>query len=345
MWIKADLQAHCSFHDDGWSTPEQLWQKYGAAGYDVVYLTPHADLIGGHWAELGRICRSLPRRGPRIFVGLEVAVVGDRGHLLAYGLPDTRGLENQVLNGPSLAARVAAKGDVASFSVAHPFGRRPWNMEENPLTGSFGLEIMSGFQTEFSLQSASTRLWRQLWRNGAAVSARTGSDWHGGPFPLPTYTTLLRVPLSWRLMTWATQKYLVDLALLRGWTVVSKNGSLAVLKLRGRPPGSAVPAEPGDRLEFDVWFRPRTAGRYRLLLIRDDDVESPLWQKEVKVKEPFPRPYTWAIATYFAGSVHYYWLYGEGSDYLYTTPILVVTSGLPAAGKLLTARQDLPTRL
>lgn len=327
MWVRADLQVHCSFHDDGRADPAELWQKYSAAGYDVVYLTPHADLIGRHWAELARLCQTLSGRGARLFPGLEVAAKDDRGHLLAYGLADTEGLENRAQVGPVLAQRIRNMGPVASFSVAHPRGHRPWDWAENPLEGSFGLEIMSGFQTEFALNAASTRLWRQIWRGGAAASVRSGSDWHGGPLPLPAYSTFIRVPANWREMTWRRQKYLVDLALARGWTVVSKNGSLAVLNLRDRPPGSIFYSSgESERLEFTVRFRPRSDGRYRLAVIRDDEVKAPIWERELRIKAHFSGPYLWVVRTRFAGPAHYYWLYGEGNDYLYTTPILVIRS-------------------
>jgi len=255
---------------------------------------------------------------------LEVAVKHDRGHLLAYGLPDIRSLENQALVGPVLAQRIVDKARTASFSVAHPYGPRSWNWVENPLTGSFGLEIMSGFQTDFSLEGASIHLWRRLWQDGATVSVRTGSDWHGNPLPFPTYATFLPVPVRWREMDWREQKHLVDLALARGRTAVSKNGSLAVLRLNRHPPGAIIPRPRwGTNLAFDIWFRPGPRGSYRLALIRDDAIETPLWEKEVRVDDPSFGPYLWVTAIYSSPSRHYYWLYGEGSDYLYTTPILV----------------------
>lgn len=324
MWVRADLQVHSGFHDDGRISLEELVREYGAAGYDVIYLTPHADLIGEHWAELDRLCRALSNPEIKLFPGLEVAVKEDGGHLLAYGLEEISGLENQIYPGQVLADRVWGKGPIASVAVAHPFGRRAWNWAANPLDGSFGLEIMSGLQTDFDLGGRAIRLWRRKWKNGPRPSARTGSDWHGRITPLPAYSTYVRVPTGWLEMDWDRQKYFVDLALARGWTVVSKNGSLAVLSLRNRPPGSILCCpEPGEPLEFTLRFWPRLDGKYRLALILDDEVKTPVWEKRLKIGVRFSGPYLWVIQTRFPGGVHYYWLYGEGDDYLYTTPIVV----------------------
>jgi hypothetical protein len=274
-WQPVELQLHSADHDDGRWQPAELVRELAGRGCRAIYFTPHADLIAGYWDDFVHSCRELSGT-LAVFPGLEVATRGDAGHLLLYGLQNPDGFPNASSPGQAIIDRTnLLPGFTASVTVAHPFGRPPWPWREEPVDNYSGLEVFSGIQLHFDLQSRPLQLWLaelerlsgRIKRAGLLPSARAGSDWHQ-VIPYPAYVTYVYLPAGWQDLPWPQRRWHLDLALRRGNTVASRRGGLVYFHLNGQPPGARFALSAGAQMEFQIYWQAVIEGGYKISLFQ-----------------------------------------------------------------------------
>ncbi|OIQ11847.1 hypothetical protein [Neomoorella thermoacetica] len=329
-WQPVELQMHNSSHDDGHWSPAAVVKELVGRGYRALYFTPHADLIAGFWEEFAGLCQDLSGT-IAVFPGLELTTRNSAGHLLLYGLTALEGWQNARNPGQVIIDRVnRLPGHTASVTVSHPFGRPPWPWEDEPVVDYSGLEVFSGLQWYFDLESRPLQLWRRevarlsgrVFLTGYLPSARAGSDWHQ-VLPYQGYVTYVYLPDSWAGLPWQEQKYFLDLALRRGYTVASRRGGLAYFLINGQPPGTSVTLPPGAILEIKIYWQGVVEGDYQFLLFQGyKNMGKAIWQAETRGAGGGRRP-AWKVELAAPGETSYYWLYVSGPDQVLTSPVFL----------------------
>ena len=326
-WQPVELQMHNACHDDGHWPPAAIVKELADRGYRALYFTPHADLLAGFWESFVGRCRELSGI-MAVFPGLELATRNSAGHLLLYGLVDVEGWENARDPGQEIIDRInSLPGFSASVTISHPFGRPPWPWETEPVVNYSGLEVFSGLQWHFDLQSRPLELWRReltrlagrVAQTGFFPSARAGSDWHQ-ILPYQGYVTYVYLPEGWTGLPWEVKKYLLDLALRRGYTVASRHGGLAYFLINGQPPGALINLPPGAVMEIEIAWQGIIAGKHQLFLFQGNHSEGPVWQAEATGTG---KRYTWTFKLSAPGEPSYYWLYVSGPDQVLTSPVFI----------------------
>lgn len=333
-WQPVELQMHNSRHDDGYWSPAAVVKELVGRGYKALYFTPHADLIECFWDEFAGLCGDLSG-AIAVFPGLELATRDSAGHLLLYGLTNLEGFQNARDRGQEIIDRVnILPGHTASVTIAHPFGRPSWPWDAEPVVDYSGLEVFSGLQVHFDLESRPLQLWREevarlsgrVILTGFLPSARAGSDWHQ-VLPYQGYVTYVYLPGSWAGLSWQEKKYFLDLALRRGYTVASRRGSLAYFLINGRPPGSLITLPRGAVLEIEIHWQGIVEGDYRFLLFQGGKNKvKAIWQAETRGTGDGPGP-AWTIKLPAPEETSYYWLYVTGPDQVLTSPVFLRTAG------------------
>jgi len=343
-WYAADLHMH-SKYSQTLTEPEtiasvaDLRGNLTSRGYSIGYVTDHAgtlrrdnafDSLAGPYPS---DCRSASTATTWMFPGVEVGVTPN-GHTLAYGLIDTSGLPDDSLAAQTALDTIVGGSPIASAEIAHPTHfSYPWVTTE--AVHYQGIEVMSGNEPSFGVGSAPVQFWlAQCNRLRTSYpsflpSVRTGSDFHfDDPFDLlpgdwQDYVTYIQLPTDygWATASWDDRWGAVSQALKNGRTVVSRKGSLAYLTLDGSPVGSFLPRVAGSQMTFDITLRPVDTGAYTLTLYRDDCAEA-IWTSAF-CPLVAGAPLEFSVDYTFPGGSHYYWLYVEGSDYCYATPIYV----------------------
>jgi len=350
-WFSSDLHEHSTF-SDGNQTPAERRKGLAASGYFIGYLTDHTDLLMQHgsFADMSgpypAACRDCSDTTTSMFPGVEMTVVAagssggalgtasggasgaaPAGDCLGYGVKGTAGLDNKKWPPQAGLDRVDASDvPLSSVGIAHPYGRPTW--QDWTVQRYYGIELMSGIQTNFAIGSSPVEKWRSECLRlaaaapGARPSARTGSDFHRyfGEF----YVTHILLPsdAAWFDAAWDGRWQAVSAALRDGRTAVSRKGSLAYITADGQPVGSSLTRPAGGAVTFAVCFKPITKAKYTLALYQDNSTTAPVWQLAARgfsadklFTQTLPRPVVQGL--------HYYWLYVSGGDYCYTTPICV----------------------
>ncbi|HOL17290.1 MAG TPA: hypothetical protein PLY40_03270 [Bacillota bacterium] len=337
-WVAGELQLH-STYSDGRRSPVEIRELFRERGYDFVYLTDGlhtGKLPADRWQEYQQELLRASDSRTCLFPGAETAVGSveqEQGHLLIYGAnTGIAGLEEHTRAPQAMLDAVLACDPAApsSAAIAHPLlGFYPW--KNFKVTGHSGMELFSGpAQLLFNLGSGPSRLWREEMarRAGSAASSqpfpspRAGSDWHGYWFePLRQYITWVNVEPGWDGLAYSERKAAVDRALYEGRTVISRRGSLGWFTLNNHRIGDIARGIPaGTTLDVQIHYRPAGKGAVDIYLYRDNLAETVF--KATATLEAgaiFNRAFT-AI---FPGGLHFYWLYVQGADHVYSSPIFV----------------------
>ncbi len=337
-WVAGELQLH-STYSDGRRSPMEVKELFRERGYDFVYLTDGhhtGKLTAGRWQEYEQELAHLSDNSICLFPGAETAVGSveqEQGHLLVYGTnAGIAGLEEHTLSPQAMLDAALACDPTApsSAAIAHPLlSFYPW--KDFNVTGHSGMELFSGpAQLQFTLGSGPSRLWREEMarRAGSAIngksfpSPRAGSDWHGYWFePLRQYITWINVGPGWDRLAYSERKAAVDRALYEGRTVISRRGSLGWFTLNNHRIGDVIRGIPaGSSLNFQLQYHPAGKGAVDIYLYRDNLAETVF--KETATLET-GATFSRSLAAVFPGGRRFYWLYAQGADHVYSSPIFV----------------------
>lgn len=355
-WYPADLQVHSTF-SDGTKDVAEVVKMLAARGYRIVYFTDHTDLMAKRWAEYKKACyraSALRRPGGDIVAlpGAEfstgrmrsISSVSDpgqeagfrawekQGDLLAYGIKDVQGLENDTFSPQEGIDNINLNlPGVSSAAIAHPYGDPAW--KDWKVVGYRGVEIMSGvLQRDFGLNSRPVRRWRlEISRQlkdsigqGYIPSPRAGSDYHGRWFDPghAGYVTYIYLGPEWEGLPYWRRKASVDSALRQGKTVASYKGSLAFLTVNGQVPGTVLLGiDPKTPLALEIQIVAALKGRFVLEVYQDWRLLF-RWCTCLSAGASYHRSREW----HYPGGDHYYWLAASGDDYVYSSPIYASSS-------------------
>jgi len=334
-WYPADLHMH-STYSDGNKSIGGLKSDLASRGYAIGYVTEHTSALmsSGVFDSMSDSypadCKAASDLGTSMFPGAEMAVGhgtwlgwnGD-GHSLAYGISSTAGLNDNTWGPQTGLDKVRSNNSpLSSPGIAHPTHFwYPW--EDWTVLRYYGIELMSGYQWYFDVNSGPATRWRsecarlQAYSDSFRPSVRSGSDYHSSWYP---YVTHVKLPSddAWTEGTWEDRWVAVSAALRDGRTTISRKGSLAYVTADGYDVGSSLVRAVGQTISFYIHFRPIEAGSYTLTLYRDN-CASTVWTRSISAAAN--STYTWTHSYSYPGSSHYYWLYVSGPDYCYTTPI------------------------
>jgi len=297
--------------------------------------------------------------GISFFPGVELSAAhaGDsEGHALGYGITtfpmnwdgrtvfDLSHAPQQVID--VLNANNSAQP--SSAGIAHPTGYYDWPWlghirGQNGATFRYrGMELMSGLQVNFGIDSSPVRVWRAetswlvnqatgrpVFTQGWFPSVRTGSDLD--PYNSSKYYTYVLVPVTetqWNdtARTWASRRQLVDRALRDGRTIASWRGSWGRVAINGLLPGSIQRGlAANSMLNMELRLLPSVGGTARVRLYRGNMVET-VYSQDIAVTAG--TEVTRTFSRTFPGGDQYYWLYVEivsvgFNDVIYTTPIFL----------------------
>ena len=336
-WYPADLHTHSAFSDGYFTSVADLRAYLATQGYSIGYVTDHVKSLLRFYNRFEDMtdtypwtCRTASTDSTWMFPGAELTLSPTKpeSHALAYGLANLAGLTDNVALQSGLDA-IGANSPVSSSALAHPVSAEyPWT--DLYSTNFQGLELMSGWQLDCGRYSDPAIFWLaecerlRKWAGSLdgnppfLPSVRTGSDYHFFGLSFVTYVKLQGNPT-----TWEGRLAAVDVALKYGRTVASEFGSLAYITLNGSPVGSFLNLAAGDPMTFTVSFRPVVAGSYGLTLYRDFSDE--VWSTNLPA-QPAGTSLSWTVNTPALTGRHYYWLYVDGFDRCYTTPIYVTAS-------------------
>lgn len=335
-WFAADLHIH-STYSDGDKTPAGLKADLASRGYYIGYLTDHtAALIGsGAFTSMSgpypTDCKNASDTTTSLFPGVELEVGhkvlgiwnGD-GHALGYGVASTSGLNDKYWGPQAGLDQVNANNSPqSSAAIAHPV-HLIYNWEDWTVLRYYGIELMSGLQWYFDVNSGGPSQWRsecarlQSYSASFVPSVRTGSDYHTG---WQSYVTHIKLPSdsTWFGGSWEQRRSAVDSALKQGRTAISRKGSLAYITADGYEVGSTYSKASGATVSFTVYLKPVVSGTYNLYLYRDN-LAATVWSRTSQSLTA-GTAYTWTCSYTYPGGSHYFWLYVSGEDYCYTTPI------------------------
>jgi len=334
-WAPAELQCHSRNFSDGNLSLRNLRDIYKNKGYKILYMTDHVNQIKnkGGWQEYRESLISYSNEHIGLYPGMEMSVK-KKGEcdiifsdLLAYGIKDLEGFENKKYNHQRGIDCINANAPgISSCSIAHPYSYKiPWR--DWGVIGYRGMELMSGIQFDFSDFSPPMVRWRQeidrllnfTFETGCFASARTGGDFHGyldvNP---PGYVTYIRC-YDW------SEKYLVDEALYKGYTVASRFGGLGFINIKYNGLEGGVGdiikgVSTNEIIGLDITFIPVKTGRYTITVYRDNKLETVF-----SISDSYTAGQTYKMKTNykFPGGKHYYFLYISGEDYVYSSPIFI----------------------
>lgn len=334
-WIPAELQCHSRDFSDGNLSLRSLRDIYKNKGYRILYMTDHINQVKnkGGWKEYRDSLSYYSDDDISLYPGTEMSVKREEdlniifSDLLAYGIKDFEGLENKKYNHQKGINYINANAPgISSCSIAHPYSYKiPWRDWE--VYGYRGMELMSGIQFDFSDSSPPMVRWRKelsrlldfTFKTGCFASARAGGDFHGyldvNP---PGYVTYIRC-YNWK------EKYSVDEALFKGYTVASRSGSLGFMNVNynglNGSVGEIIKSIPTNEIiGLDITFIPIKTGKYTITVYRDNKLESIF-----SISDSFTAGQTYKMKTNFKfpGNKHYYFLYISGEDYVYSSPIFI----------------------
>ncbi|MHB1420076.1 MAG: PHP domain-containing protein [Bacillota bacterium] len=345
-WVPVQLHVHSIF-SDGRRTPLEIANIYKNMGYKAIYITDHLDKLPDWTIYRKSIADAANQSGISVFPGTEIAVgvSKEKGHLLAYGIVNLTGLENQPHEPQQCINNVLRNSGQSSSAIAHPDSMPSWT--DWTVTKYSGFELMSGkLQIFFDEKTRPVVRWRselmrllsetfgQIWR----PSARAGDDWHSGQWydPNPVgYVTYL-------MTSGSTNKSAIDSALLRGKSVASKHGSLAYFRFKWKgktvSTGEALKGVPaGSIINTDITFKPLISGKYTINIYRDDLIKfnstpkSSLLCRWISRGVVYKRSgiynnkstYNFSANIFAPFGRHYYYLYISGEDHIYSTPIFL----------------------
>ncbi len=329
QWVGGDLHIH-STYSDGQRTVAQLKTTMKDRGYHFVYLTDHINQFLSRWAEYRQAVYGVSDAQFSMFPGTE-SKASDGGHLVVHGIKNLLNLEESLYTPQQLINNAAANDPAApsSSAIAHPVATLRW--KDYTVSNHSGIEIMSGpVQLFYDLNSGPAKLWRQeIMRlhdlaasGGRFPSPRTATDWHGFWFePLRHCVTWVYLPDYWSILDYEGRKSLVDAGLARGEVVASRRGSLGIFTLAGSRIGSVkrnVPA--GTSLPLEVEFRSTRKGTITVSIFRNNLAET-VFQRSASCN--VGDTLRWQSTVNFPGGRQIYWLYAEGPDYVYSSPIYV----------------------
>ena len=335
-WFAGDYHMH-STYSDGNKSVAALKTDLGNAGYYIGYMSDHTGALisSGAFTSLTAPyptdCKNCSTTSTSMFPGVEMEIGhtilgfwnGD-GHCLGYGVASTSGLNDKYWGAQVGLDKIDGNNGTQSNSgIAHPAHLIfPW--EDWTVLRYYGIELMSGFQTFFDVNSGGPTRWRSECARlqGSSLSfkpsVRTGSDYHSGWQSYVTHVKLASDSI-WFASDWTGRRALVDAALKAGKTTISRKGSLPYITADGYEVGSTYTKASGAAVSFTIYLKPAVTGTYNLYLYRDN-LASTVWSKTSQALTA-GTAYTWTTSYTYPGSNHYYWLYVSGADYGYTTPI------------------------
>lgn len=343
-WYPADLQVHSTF-SDGAKELAEVVKLLAARGYRIAYFTDHTDLMGPRWAEYKQACyrASSGRSSGSDIIALPGAEFSTgrsegsqawekQGDLLAYGIKDVKGLDNNTFSPQQGIDHVNSNcPGLSSAAIAHPYGDPAW--KDWNAVGYRGIEIMSGvLQRDFGLEARPVRRWRlevtrqlkdSIWRGGIP-SPRAGSDYHGRWFDPwhAGYVTYLYLGPEWEGLPYLRRQAAVNSALYQGRTVASRHGSLAFLTINGQVPGAILlGVERKTPLALEIHLQAALKGQFRLRVYQDWRLKF-WWRAYLNAGAGCHQRREWR----FPGGDHYYWLAVSGDDFVYSAPIYVSSS-------------------
>ncbi|GEM_PF-5836736 len=344
-WVAGDLHVH-STYSDGRNDPEDLMQMHIDAGFSFAYNTDghHTKelVTDEEWFEMQDHYVSISGPNFSVFPGIETAVnPDDDGHLLVYGTNDTiMGLEENLKNPQEMIDEgVANNPDVpTSTAIAHPECEFfPW--QHFNVFGYQGIEIMVGgvplLHGGTDLNSRHVSRWRSemgrlqdyiINEGGSVPSARTGTDFHGYPLEIfREWVTWVYVPDPWDSYNYYQKKAAIDGSLYEGITTVSSDGSFGNFRLDGEMVGSVIHGvDPGEALPLEIEYWAASSGDVRVRIFRQNMHET-VFDEQVSLGVGDTAEWTDEIV--FPGGDHFYWLYAEGPEDVYTTAIYVTCGG------------------
>ena len=176
QWYTGALHTH-TLHSDGRVEPRDLLGRFGAAGFDFVFITDHNNTT--HRWELGPELASGAR--PLWMVGEEVTTPA--GHASVWGLDPGEWVDFRVSAEDRRIGELiaAAHRQGALFSVNHPVSSCAGCSWEHSFAGIDGMEIWNGGHTA---PAEVLDLWDRQLRTGHRVTAVGASDWHRDPDPM-----------------------------------------------------------------------------------------------------------------------------------------------------------------
>lgn len=336
-WFSSDLHMH-SYYSDGNTTIAGLKADLASQGYFIGYVTDHsgslmsAGVFNSMSGPYPTDCKAASDTTTSMFPGAEVAVGHDTwlgwngdGHILSYGISSTYGLDDDYWGPQTGLDKVSANNSpLSSPGIAHPthllYGWDDWSVLRY-----YGIELMSGYQWYFDINSGPASRWRSECQRLAShagsfrPSVRSGSDYHSS---WRSYVTYIKLPSddAWYSGTWEDRWTAVSAALRDGRTTISRKGSMAYITADGFDVGSSFAGSGGSALSFSVFFNPIESGSYTLTLYQDNMAVT-VWTQSASLAAN--TPYTWTESYTYPGGSHYYWLYVSGPDYAYTTPIYI----------------------
>jgi len=335
-WFAGDYHIH-STYSDGNKSVAGLQTDLLSRGYYIGYMSDHTGALisSGAFTSLTAPyptdCKNCSTTSTSMFPGVEMEIGhtilgfwnGD-GHCLGYGVASTSGLNDKYWGAQVGLDKIDGNNGTQSNSgIAHPAHLIfPW--EDWTVLRYYGIELMSGFQTFFDVNSGGPTRWRSECARlqGSSLSfkpsVRTGSDYHSGWQSYVTHVKLASDSI-WFASDWAGRRALVDAALKAGKTTISRKGSLPYITADGYEIGSTYAKASGATVSFSIYLKPAVTGTYNLYLYRDNKAVT-VWSKTSQALTAGVA-YTWTTSYTYPGASHYYWLYVSGDDYGYTTPI------------------------
>jgi hypothetical protein len=335
-WFAGDFHFH-STYSDGNKTIAALQTDLTNRGYYIGYLTDHTGALNSSGAFTSMAgpypvdCVNCSTLSASVFPGVEMEIGhtvlglwnGD-GHCLGYGVSSTVGLTDKYWGAQAGLDKINGNnGAQSTAGIAHPAHFfLPW--ENWTVLRYYGIELMSGFQTFFDVNSGGPSRWRSECARlqGSSLlfvpSVRTASDYHSG---WQSYVTHVKLPsdTTWFGGDWTARRAAVDAALKAGKTTISRKGSLPYITADGYEVGSTYTKAAGAAVSFTVYLKPVVSGTYNLYLYRDN-MAATVWSA-ASVSLTAGQAYTWTVSHVYPGGNHYYWLYVSGADYGYTTPV------------------------